>query len=144
MKLTPILADSTHALLCEDGSTVQLDMLAELLVIELKGHGHFGNIAHHISCGDWAAMHHALREVFLLPPTAQALTPLARNLVTMLGSRTCDLYPFRPWLLERVELQTTGLYRRTLERRVDELVVQVRHLEFTFTKSAFRILASHV
>ena len=142
MKLTPILADSTHALLCEDGSTVQLDMLAELVVIELKGHGHFGNIVHHISSGDWSAVHHALRELFLLPREAQTLSPLARNLVTLFGSRTRNLIPFRPWLLERVERQTTSLYRRTLERCVDVLIEQVGDLEFRFTKSAFRILAT--
>lgn len=143
MKLTPILADSTHALLCDDGSTVQLDLLAELVVIALKGHGHFGNVVHHISSGDWAAVHRALREVFLLPADARTLSPLARNLVTMCGSRTRNLSPFRPWLLERVERQTTDLYRRSLERRLDVLIEQIGALEVRFTKSAFRILAMH-
>lgn len=124
MNLSPILADSTHALLCEDGSTVQFDMLAELVVIQLKGHGHFGNIVHHISRGDWPTVHSALRELFLLPREAQTLSPLAKNLVTMIGSGTSNLISFRPWMLDQVERQTTNLYRHSLERRVDMLIQQ--------------------
>lgn len=142
MKITPILADSTHALLCDDGSTVQLDMLAEFIAIELKEHGHFGNIVHHISSGDRASVHHALRELLLLPREAKLLSPLAINIVTMFGSRTSNLAPFRTWLLERVERQSTELYRRSLERHIDMLVEEARSLEFRFTKSAFRILAT--
>lgn len=143
MKITPFYADAIDALLCEDGSTVHLDRLAELVVIDLKGHGHFGNVAHHISRGDWTAVHNALREVLMLPQAAETLSPLARNLVTLLGARTRNLRPFRPWLLERVEGQTTELYRRSLERRVDALAEQLGRFEFRFSKSAFRIIATH-
>lgn len=141
MKFAPILAHSTHALLLDDGNTVPLDMLAELLVIELKGHGHFGNIVHHVSSGDWAAVHHALRELFQLPGAARMLSPLAMNIVRMLGSPTRNLSPFRPWLLQRVERQSTDLYRRSFERRLDMLIEETEALEVRFTKSAFRILA---
>lgn len=141
MKHSPITADTTSGLLHEDGSATLIHELAELLVIQIKEHGHFGNVMHHIAGGDWLAVDRALRDVLTLPHHQAAMSALARNLVTMLhGTSAANLRPFRPWLLDQVECQTTGLYRRSLERRLDLLADQIRAAEFVFTKSAARIL----
>jgi uncharacterized lipoprotein YmbA len=79
--------------------------------------------------------------LFVLPRDHQDLSPLARNLVTMLhGSVATNLLAFRPWLLNRVEGQTTKFYRMTLERRLDLLADQIRAADVVFTRSAARIL----
>ena len=141
MEHSLIIADTTGGLLHDDGCATLIYEMVELLVIEIKGHGHFGNILHHVAGGDWVAMHQALREVLALPYDQEAVSPLARNLVTMLhGTSTANLRPFRPWLLDHVERQTTGLYRRSLERRLDQLADQIRAEEPVFTRSALRIL----
>jgi hypothetical protein len=128
-------------LLLEDGSATLINALAELLVIQIKGHGHFGNVMHHVSGGDWSDVETAIRELLVLPHDCQALSPLGKNLVTMLhSSSTANLRPFRPWLLDQLETQTTGLFRWSLERRLDELAAQIRNVEFVFAKSAARIL----
>jgi hypothetical protein len=128
-------------LLLEDGSATLINALAEGLVVEIKHHGHFGNVVHHVSAGDWSAVAKAMRELFVLPHDCRTLSPLARNLVTMLHrSSAANLRPFGPWLLDQVERQTTALFRRSLERRLDDLEGQIRHMEFAFTKSAARIL----
>jgi hypothetical protein len=142
MKHSPLIADTAGGLLHEDGSATLIHDLAALLVIQIKGHGHFGNVMHHVARGDWAAVDRALRDVLALPHGYEALSPLARNLVTMLhGTSAANLRPFRPWLLEQVERQTTGLYRRSLERRLDLLADQIRAATFVFSKSAPRILS---
>jgi hypothetical protein len=129
-------------LLLEDGSATLINALAELLAIQIKSHGHFGNVMHHVSGGNWSAVEDAMRELFVLPHACDTLSPLARNLVTMLHrSSAANLRSFGPWLLDRVERQTTALFRRSLERRLDDLEGQIRQMEFAFTKSAARILS---
>ena len=141
MKHSPIIAETAGGLLHEDGSATLLQELAALLVIQIKSHGHFGNVMHHVAGGDWTAVDRALREVLALPHEHEAMSPLARNLVTMLhGTSAANLRPFRPWLLEQVERQTTRLYRRSLERRLDMLADQIRAARFVFSRSALRIL----
>lgn len=141
MEYAPIISAGTGGLLHEDGSTTLLDTLADWLVCEIKGHGHYGNVMHHVAGGNWRALGRALQELFVLPHDHEALSPLARNLVTMLhGSAATNLRAFRPWLLDRVERQTANLYRRILERTLDLLAEQIRSAEFVFTKSAGRIL----
>lgn len=141
MKHSPIIADTTSGLLHEDGSTTLLDEVVELLVIQIKGHGHFGNVIHHVAGGDWAAVDRAMRELLVLPQDQGPMSSLARNLVTMLHATSAEnLRPFRPWLLDQIERQTTGLYRRSLERRLDLLADQIRAAKFVFAKSAARIL----
>lgn len=141
MEYAPIIAAETGGLLHEDGSTTLLDTLAEWLACEIKGHGHYGNVMHHVAGGNWTAVGLALQELFVLPQNHGALSPLARNLVTMLhGSAATNLQALRPWLLDRVEWQTANLYRRIFERTLDVLAGQIRTTEFVFTKSASRIL----
>ena len=139
MKHTSITA---FELLLEDGSATLINALAELIVIQVKDHGHFGNVIHHVSSGDWSAVGDAMRELFVLPHDCRTLTPLARNLVTMLHrSSAANLRPFGPWLLDQVERQTTALFRRSLERRLEDLEGEIRRMEVAFTKSAARILS---
>lgn len=142
MEHSPIIAASTGGLLLHEyGSATLLDTMAEWLVSDIKGHGHYGNVMHHVAGGNWTAVSRALLELFVLPQDHKVLSPLARNLVTMLhGSVASNLLAFRPWLLDRVERQTTNLYRMTLERRLDLLGGQVRAAEVVFTRSAARIL----
>ena len=141
MKHSPIIAATTVGLLHEDGSATLIDAVVELLVIQIKGHGHYGNVMHHVSGGDWAAVDRALRELLVLPHDHEAISPLARNLVTMLhGTVAANLRTFRPWLLDSIERHTTVLYRRILERRLDHLADRIRAADFVFTKSAARIL----
>ena len=141
MEHSSIIAVRTGGLLHEDGSATLLHTLAEWLVSEIKGHGHYGNVMHHVAAGNWMAVSRALQELFLLPQDHNALSLLARNLVTMAhGSVATNLLGFRPWLLDRVERETTDLYRRSLERRLDLLAEQIRAAELVFTKSAARIL----
>jgi hypothetical protein len=142
MEHSSIVAASTGGLLLHEyGSATLLDTMAEGLVSDIKGHGHYGNVMHHVAGGIWTAVGKALLELLVLPQDHKILSPLARNLVTMLhGSVANNLLAFRPWLLDRVERQTTSLYRVTLERRLDLLAGQIRTAEVVFTKSAARIL----
>ncbi len=141
MKHSSITADTTSHLLHEDGSTTAISALAELLVIEIKGHGHIGNVMHHVSRGDWAAVDKAVRELLAMPYQAGTMSPLARNLVTMLhGTCAPNLRPFRPWLLQHIECRSTSFYRKSLELRLDLLAEQILSSKFVFTKSAARIL----
>ena len=55
MKHSSIITDITSHLLHEDGSITAIGALAELLVIQIKEHGHIGNVTHHVARGDWAA-----------------------------------------------------------------------------------------
>lgn len=127
MKIDPISPQATQCLLHEDGSATFLEPLTELLVAEIKGHGHYGNVTHHVARGDWGKVSSALRELLVLPADPLTLSPLARNLTTMLdGKSAANLRPFRNWLLDKVEAQTTNLYRRSLARRLDALEVQIR------------------
>ncbi|MBU1307673.1 MAG: hypothetical protein KKF33_19385 [Alphaproteobacteria bacterium] len=127
MKIDPISPQATQCLVLEDGSATFLESLTELLVAEIKGHGHYGNVTHHVARGDWDKVSSALRELLVLPPGHLMLSPLARNLATMLdGKSAANLRPFRNWLLDKVEAQTTSLYRRSLARRLEALVVQIR------------------
>lgn len=127
MRIDSISSEDTQCLLHANGSSTLLEPLTDLLVAEIKGHGHYGNVTHHVAAGDWAKVSSALRELLVLPSDHLVLSPLARNLVTMLdGQSTVNLRPFRQWLLDKVELQTTHLYRRSLARRLDALVGQIR------------------
>ena len=142
MKFTTITADSGHALLCDDGSITLVDALVDVLEIELREHGHFGNLMYHVSQGDRPAVKRALRSILLQPVDAGQLCPLGRNLVTMLsGTGPDNLRPLRPWLLDRIEARTTSLYRHSLERRIDALAAQIEGASFVFTRSALRILS---
>ena len=141
MEYSTLTAVRIGGLLHENGNMMLLDALADVLVSEIKGHGHYGNVMHHVATGDWAAVDRALQELLLLPQDHKGLSPLARNLVTMLhGSVTANLRAFRPWLLRRIERQTTDLYCRSLARRLDALAARIRSDPPAFTKSAARIL----
>lgn len=142
MKFDPITAEATVCLLHEDGSATLLDSLVAGLVAAIKQHGHYGNLTHHVSAGDWIAVSAALRELLVLPSSHQGLSALAKNFITMLDMHgPADLLPFRGWLLDQVEQQTTNFYRRSLERRIDVISDEIRSMDFVFRKTALRILA---
>lgn len=142
MNIDSIAADSVHSLLHEDGRVTVIDSLAAGLVVAIKQHGHYGNIAHHVSGGDWPAMSAAWRELLVMPSEHHGLSRLARNLVTMLDEQQpANLCLFRRWLFDHVERLTTNLYRRSLERRLDAISDQIHTADFVFRKSALRILA---
>ncbi|WP_193335555.1 hypothetical protein [Devosia beringensis] len=83
-----------------------------------------------------------MRELLVLPYDHQGLSPLAKNLATMLDRQgPANLRPFRRWLLDQVEHQTTNFYRRSLERRIDVILDKLRSVDFEFRKTALRILA---
>lgn len=142
MNIDSIPPDSIHSLLHEDGSVTLLDSLTAGLVVAIKQHGHYGNIAHHVSGGDWQAVSSAWRELLVLPSEYQELSGLAKNFVTMLDEQQPpNLRPFRGWLFDHVEQLTTTLYRRSLERRLDAIWHQLEATDFIFRKTALRILA---
>lgn len=127
MKNGSISPEITQCLLHDDGSATLLAPLTELLVAEIKGHGHFGNVIHHVAGGNWEKVASAMLELLVLPTDAAILSPIARNLVTMLdGKSAVNLRSFRSWLLDHVEGQTTNLYRRSLARRLAWLEEQIR------------------
>lgn len=142
MKFTPLSADFP-VLWRDDDSAVALDAMVDALVAEIKRHGHFGNLAHHIAKGDWKALAAAMHQVFFDRCSHEDISPLARNVArASSGSGPSNIGPFRQWLLDHFEAESSTLHRVVVERRIDALNEEIRHGLPVWRKSASHILSS--
>jgi hypothetical protein len=138
------LTGGAPALLKEDGSAVAVDAAVDALVSAIKEHGHFGNLAHHISGGgEWAAYSLAMRQLLFERSAPGDLNSLARNIARSLaGCGPENIRPFRRWFLDRLEVETSMLHRMLVERRIEALNEDGERLRPTLRMSAFHILAN--
>ncbi len=143
MRITK-LTGGAPALLREDGSAVAVEVVVDALVSAIKEHGHFGNLAHHISGGgEWTAYSEAMRQVLFGRFSHGDLTPLARNIARSLsGGGPENIRPFGRWFLDRLESETSLLHRMLVERRIEALNEDRERSRPAFRKSALRILAN--
>lgn len=59
--------------------------LAFILVAALRQHGHIGNVLTHISGTNWTKVEQALRSILDPDVGSQALSPLAQNIIELIG-----------------------------------------------------------
>ncbi|MFD2648084.1 hypothetical protein ACFSX5_09805 [Devosia albogilva] len=144
MKLTKIAAGAP-ALLKDDGSAVALEAVVDAIVSAIKEHGHYGNLAHHISGGgDWDAYAAAIRQLLFGRSSYGDLGPLARNVARSLSGRGPEnIRPFRGWFFDRLEIESSMLHRMLVERRIETLNEDAERSRPRFRKSALSILTSH-
>ncbi len=143
MKIDKITAGAP-ALLKDDGNAVALEAVVHALVSAIKEHGHFGNLAHHISGGgDWDAYASAMRQLLFGFSSYGELSPLARNVVRSLNGRGPEnIRPFRRWFFNRLEIESSMLHCMLVERRIETLNKEGERSIPIFRKSALRILSN--
>lgn len=140
MKLEPIFPHC-EALLRSDGDAIAIEDLVEVLLVNLKHHPHYGNVFHHIAGGDWGAIDAALKAIILDRSPISTCSTVTRNLYRALSGRgPANLRPFRQWFLHLVELESSTLFTRLLERRIDTANAELHRLKPDFRASALRIL----
>ena len=129
------------ALVRNDGSAVEMDAVIAALVTALKQHGHYGNLSHHMAGGDWQAVTAALRQILQDRLPHDGLKPLARNYIRVLGGTgPANIRPFRDWFLAVLEAESSTLFRRLVERRIDAARLDIAKEKPALRKSALRIL----
>jgi hypothetical protein len=142
MKITK-LSGGAPALLKDDGSAVALEAVVDALVSAIKEHGHYGNLAHHISGGDWDAYAAAMRQLLFGRSSYGDLGPLARNVARSLSGRGPEnIRAFRGWFLDRLRIESSMLHCLLVERRIEALNEDAERSSPIFRKSALRILTN--